>query len=81
MDVIELSHFYKNRICDDIERRCHIELPIGWREQDKYKDIKPFKSLPLESSVCVLKAVATSRILLEVAVLVFMVGFGLYLLF
>jgi len=59
----------------------HVEFRTDWREQDKYKDIEPFKGMPLESSISVLKAVAMPRHLLDLAVLVFVVGFGLYLLF
>lgn len=79
--VLELPYFLENRIRDQGQRRRHVELVTNWREQDKYKGIKPFEGLPLESSISVLKAVAMPRHLLKVAVLVFMVGFGLYLLF
>lgn len=57
------------------------EVPTDWRQRDKYTNIEQFKGLPLESSICSLKAVAMPRLLLKVAVLVFMFGIWLYLLF
>lgn len=83
--ALDLLHFLGNSIRDEGQWRRHIEprtrLAGTGQIQDKYKDIKPFKGLPLESSMSVLKAVAMPRLLLEVAVFVFMIGFGLYLLF
>lgn len=48
---------------------------------DKYKDVQGFDRLPLESSISALKATTLPRHLLDLAVLVFLVGFGLYVLF
>lgn len=48
---------------------------------DKYAHVQGFQRLPLESSISVLKATALPRHLLDLAVLVFLVGFGLYVLF
>lgn len=47
----------------------------------KYKKIAPFDELPLESSISALKIVELPRLLLYLAVLLFLVGFGLYSLF
>jgi hypothetical protein len=70
------------RDCAREQRQQHdAEFRSGWREQDKYKEIESFRGLPLESSISVLKAVAAPRNLLDLAVLVFIVGIGLYLLF
>ena len=48
---------------------------------DKYANVPGFQRLPLESSISALKATALPRHLLDLAVLVFIVGFGLYVLF
>lgn len=83
--ALNLQHSLGNYIRDEGLWRHHIEPRTRLAEtgqiQDKYKDIEPFKGLPLESSISVLKAVAMPRLLLEVAVYVFMIGFWLYLLF
>jgi hypothetical protein len=78
--IHELRHFL-DRTRNQEQRRHHPELSTSWRKQDKYKDDELLNGLPLESSVSVLKAVAMPRHLLDVAVLVFIIGFGLYLLF
>lgn len=48
---------------------------------DKYDHVRGFQRLPLESSISALKETALPRHLLDLAVLVFLVGFGLYVLF
>lgn len=48
---------------------------------DKYGKVEGFQRLPLESSISALKAIVLPRHLLDLAVLVFLVGFGLYVLF
>lgn len=78
--VLPISHFDMRALAAGQQRR-HREVPTDWREHDKYMNIEPFKGLPLESSIYSLKAIAMPRLLLKVAVLVFMVGIGLYLLF
>ena len=50
-------------------------------DTDKYAHVQGFQRLPLESSISALKATALPRHLLDLAVLVFLVGFGLYVLF
>ena len=50
-------------------------------KDDKYYHDKTFHDLPLESSISAMKAIALPRHLLDLAVLVFLVGFGLYILF
>lgn len=47
---------------------------------DKYGKVEGFQRLPLESSISALKAIALPRHLLDLAVMVFLVGFGLYVL-
>lgn len=47
----------------------------------KYTNLQGFRGLPLESSLSALKAVALPRHLLDLAVILFMVGIGLYELF
>ena len=47
----------------------------------KYKDLKDFRTLPLESSISALKAVSLPRHLLDLAVMFFLIGIGLYELF
>lgn len=53
----------------------------GGQINDKYEGVVGFQGLPLESSISALKAIALPRHLLDLAVLVFIVGFGLYVLF
>ncbi|MCJ1269108.1 hypothetical protein MMC22_008997 [Lobaria immixta] len=48
---------------------------------DKYARFRGFQGLPLESSISALKAAALPRYFLNVAVPLFLVGFGLYVLF
>lgn len=55
--------------------------PFANYETDKYDPVQGFQRLPLESSISALKAIALPRHLLDLAVLVFLVGFGLYVLF
>lgn len=50
----------------------------GNSTSDKYKKIDDFERLPLESSISGLKEVALPRHLLNLAVVVFMLGIGLY---
>jgi hypothetical protein len=48
------------------------------RAPEKYEDMKDFPKLWLESSMSTLKAVALPRHLLDLSVILFMVGIGLY---
>lgn len=45
---------------------------------EKYEDLEDFETLALESSMSTLKAVALPRHLLDLSVVLFMVGIGLY---
>ena len=54
-------------------------LSRGKTENDRYTP--PFDTLPLESSVSASKIFAIPKLLLNMAVFLFLVGFGLYLLF
>jgi hypothetical protein len=71
------------RDCLQQERRPPPEAGSGAKLQahNKYKELDVFKDMPLESSISVLKTVAAPRHLLDLAVLLYIVGFGLYLLF
>lgn len=58
-------------------------FPSLWDKTDtigtqKYRNLEVFRALPLESSISALKAVALPRHLLDLAVLLFLVGIGLY---
>lgn len=54
-------------------------LPFGEvHEPEKYADLEDFDGLWLESSMSTLKAVALPRHLLDLSVVLFMVGIGLY---
>jgi len=60
--------------------RGHDDLPL-WTEPEaerRYANVTGIKDLPLESSVMSLKAVAMPRHLLDLSVLAFIIGFGLY---
>jgi hypothetical protein len=61
------------------------EQPVPFRvnqmRTEKYAFVKGFHQLPLESSVSALKEIAFPRHLLSLAVLLYLIGFGLYVLF
>lgn len=49
--------------------------------QNKYAKMKAYQDIPLESTISAVKAVTLPSHLLYMAVIVFLVGFGLYVLF
>ena len=51
------------------------------RNVNKYSGYSPFDQFPLESSITALKVVSLPRYLLNVAVILFLLGFGLHYLF
>ena len=58
-------------------------LPAMWNkdfdgEKKKYEQLQSFEKLPLESSVSALKTISLPRHLLDLAVILYLVGFGLY---
>lgn len=61
-----------------------VEAGVSWErhaEALKYAGIDGFADLPLESSISAIKAVALPRHLLDLAVVIFLAGIGLYELF
>ena len=56
-------------------------LSRGKVELDKRKYRMPFNRLPLESSVAVLKQFNMPKVILRLAVILYTVGFGIYLLY
>ena len=68
-----------------IRNLVNILLPLWLKDDgeksDKYENVPGFQGLPLESSISALKATTLPRHLLDLAVIVFLVGFGLYVRF
>lgn len=54
---------------------------LNEKRTEKYPNLEAFRVLPLESSISALKAVTLPRHLLDLSVLLFLVGIGLYELF